>query len=128
MRRLVLGAAAVALAAVGLFGLREATQNRPDEVRPGSATELTLQVRTRGGYPAVLGAQGLWGMCQQTVSSNRLRAPVTEVGPGRFTVVVEPALGTHAGRRLRGCLEDATVPRVSADLVATRDLLVSPLQ
>ena len=124
MRRLGLGVAAVAVAAVSLFGLREATQNRPDPVREGTATELTLQVRTRGGYPAVLGAHGLWGLCQQTVSQARLRAPVTEVGEGRFTFVVEPALGTHAGRRLRGCLEDATVPRVSADLVAERHLVV----
>ena len=127
MRRLALGVVTLGLAAVGLFALREATQNRPDEVRPGTATELTLDVRTRGGYPAHLGAQGLWGMCQQTVSSTRLGAPVTEIAPGRFSVVVEPALGTHAARRLRGCLEDATVPRVSADLVSTRDLLLSAL-
>ena len=118
----MVGVLVVAVAAGALYGLREATQNRPDEVRPGTATELTLDVRTRGGYPADLGAQGLWGMCQQTVGDNRLRAPITEMAPGRFTLVVEPALGTHAGRRLRGCLEDATVPRVSGDLVATRQL------
>ena len=124
MRRLVSGLLVAAVAGGGLYGLREATQNRPDEVRAGTATELTLQVRTRGGYPAGLAAQGLWGTCQQTVSSARLHQPVTERSPGRFTVVVEPALGTHGGRRLRGCLEDATVPRVSARVVGTRDLVL----
>lgn len=121
MRRLVAGIAAAAVMAAGLYGLRELTQNRPDPVRAGTATELTLAVRTRGGYPALLGAQGLWGVCQQTVSGARLRQAPTLSGAGLFTVVVEPALGDHASRRLRGCLEDATVPRVSADLVAQRD-------
>lgn len=125
MRRLAAGLVLAGLVATGLFGLREATQNRPDPVREGTATELTLQVRTRDGYPAVLGAQGLWGMCQQTVSDNRLRQPLAELGGGRFSLVVEPALGSNATRRLRGCLEDATVPRVWANLTAQRDLALA---
>lgn len=122
MRRALVGVVVAGTVLAGLFGLREATQNRPDPVRPGTATELTLEVRTRGGYSALLGAQGLWGMCQQTVSQARVRVPLARVGDGRFTIVVEPALGSNAGKRLRGCLEDATVPRVTADLVARRDL------
>lgn len=122
MRRLVARLVLAGVAVVAVFGLREATQNRPDPVREGTATELTLQVRTRDGYPAVLGAQGLWGMCQQTVSDNRLRQPLAELGGGRFSLVVEPALGSNATRRLRGCLEDATVPRVWASLTARSDL------
>ena len=124
MRRLAAGLVVAGVVTVGVFGLREATQNRPDPVREGTATELTIEVRTRDGYPAVLGAQGLWGMCQQTVSDARLRQPLAELGGGRFTLVVEPALGSNATRRLRGCLEDATVPRVWADLTAQRDLSV----
>lgn len=122
MKRFVAGVALAGIVVAGLVGLRELTQNRPDPVRAGTATELTLSVRTRGGYPALLGAQGLWGVCQQTVSQARLRQAPTPAGAGLFTVVVEPALGHHAARRLRGCLEDATVPRVAADLVAQRDL------
>lgn len=123
MTRFVKGLLVVAGVAVALFGLAEVTQNRPDRIRPGTATELTVSVRTRGGYPAELGAQGLWGMCQQTVSEARLRGPVVDAGNGRFTLVVEPALGRHSTRRLEGCLEDATVPRVTADVVGRRDLV-----
>ena len=125
MRRLLAVVAVAGVAAGGTVGLREATQNRPDPVREGTATELTLQVRTKGGYPTLLGAQGLWGVCQQTVSESRLRRPLLDSGGGRFTVVVEPSLGDHATRRLRGCLEDATVPRVSARVAAQRDLAIS---
>jgi hypothetical protein len=124
VRRALAGLALAAVVAAGLVGLREATQNRPDPAREGTATELTLQVRTRGGYPDLLGAQGLWGVCQQTVSQARLRQSLVEVGPGRFTVVVEPSLGRHATRRLRGCLEDATVPRVSGRVASQRDLVL----
>lgn len=124
MRRLLTTMLVTAILGVGLFGLREATQNRPDVVREGTATELTLHVRTKGGYSPLLGAQGLWAMCQQTVSDTQVREPLAQVGDGRFTIVVEPALGTNAGKRLGGCLEDATVPRVSADLTDRRDLIV----
>lgn len=122
MRRLLTGLVVAGVVVVALFGLMEATQNRPDPVREGTATRLTVDVRTRGGYPEALGAQGLWGICQQTVSHARLRQPLVDQGGGRFVLVVEPSLGTHSTRRLRGCLEDATVPRVSARLVAQRDL------
>ncbi len=125
MKRLAVAVVAVAVVTAGLVGLAELTQNRPDKVRRQTATELTLEVRTKGRYPAVLAAQGLWGMCQQTVQSTRLRGPVTDLGNGRLTLVVEPALGRHATRRLTGCLEDATVPRVTADLVGRRDLVLS---
>ncbi|MGH9179570.1 MAG: hypothetical protein ACRD0N_13575 [Acidimicrobiales bacterium] len=125
MRRALAGLMVAAVAGAGLVGLREATQNRADPAREGTATELTLEVRTRGDYPALLAAQGLWGVCQQTVSDNRLRHPLAEAGAGRFTVAVEPALGRHATRRLRGCLEDATVPRVSGRVAGQRDLVLS---
>lgn len=124
MRRALAAVVTVGVVAAGLVGLAELTQNRPDPERPGTATELTLQVRTRGGFPPALAGQGLWGTCQQTVEQARLRDPATDLGGGRLVLVVEPALGRHAVRRLTGCLEDATVPRVTADLVGRRDLVL----
>jgi hypothetical protein len=50
-----------------------------------------------------------------------------EVGPVEadadvWSVHVEPAVGEHAHRRLQGCIEDLTVPRVRGDLVAVIDV------
>ena len=125
MRRLATAVLAGGLAVAAVLGLMEATQNRPDPVRTGTATRLTLEVRTRGGYPTLLGAGGLWGMCQQTVSEARLAEPLVASGTGRVVLVVTPSLGSHAARRLRGCLEDATVPRVSARLVGRQDVVAA---
>ena len=108
--------AAVALAA-GIFGLREATQNRPDPSYAGQVSELTLKVRTKEGYQHRLAAEGLWAQCRHTVRSRSLAQPITTVSAGRFQLVLRPAIGTHATRRLVGCLEDATTPGVSGSVV-----------
>ncbi|HUR18404.1 MAG TPA: hypothetical protein VMZ51_05625 [Acidimicrobiales bacterium] len=106
-----------AVLGAGVFGLAEATQNRPDPGYPGQVSELTLMVRTKDGYAHELAAEGLWGQCHNTVRSRRLVGPMVPVGAGRFKLVVSPALGAHAARRLIGCLEDATTSGVSGDVV-----------
>lgn len=109
---------AAAVLGAGVYGLAETTQNRPDPSYPGQVSELTLRVRTKEGYDRHQAAQGLWAQCRHTIRSRNLAAPIVPVAAGRFQLVVTPAIGAHATRRLVGCLEDATTPGVSGEVIA----------
>lgn len=119
MRRAVAVVAAAGWIGTGLFWLASATQNRPDYVRSGTASKLVLSVRSKRIEPAVAAA-GLVASCRPTIGRSALSGP-TALGGDRYEIVVRPALGIHATRRFLGCLEDATLDRVSARVVARRD-------
>jgi hypothetical protein len=114
---LVLGA----LLVVAVLGIADATQNRADGLKSGTRSEVVLEVETRDVHDPDAAALGLWGTCQQTVDHKRLRS-FEPLGDGRFSIVVEPAIGEHDERRLVGCLEDFTIERVLGDVVEIRDL------
>jgi hypothetical protein len=107
----------VILAFVALYSgidlLGDLTQNRPDAMVSGS-TDIALDVDTRG---AAIGkteaARALWSACSITVGSD-----LTSLRPNGSSLVltVEPALGKYSFRRLKGCLEDATVDKVRGDV------------
>jgi hypothetical protein len=115
------------LVAVGFFGidaLADSTQNRPDRPQPGSSSEIVLSVEGRGRQRSPLyAAESLWVACRGTVSHSLAEPGPTEVAPGRVRLVTHPALGAHAWRRLRGCLEDATLDLVRARVVSKHDML-----
>ena len=125
-RALLLLVAALALA-LGVDGLADLTQDRPDRTLAGTRSEivLALQSRDRGGS-ALLSAQGLWGACQGTVRHRLAEPGVIEIAEGRFRLVTEPALGEHSWRRLQGCLEDTTLDKVKAHVVSKRDIAPAP--
>lgn len=128
MRRVVVVAVVLAATAAGLDVLADMTQNRPDHIRPGSHSQIVVEVRHRSTGPAQLRtAQGLWGACQGTVSQQLTEPGVVGVGDGRFLMTVSPAVGEHSWRRLQGCLEDMTVDRVKGHVVSKRDVS-APLQ
>jgi hypothetical protein len=119
--RWVVGLLVLGLA--GLYPLAELTQNRPDDVPAGSTTVIEYHVTTRD-YDVDLAALGLWASCQQTIDHARSTELPRLVGDGEYSVVVTPGLGEHDRRRLEGCLEDATIDRVSATV--TRFELLAP--
>lgn len=123
MKRKLLLLGLVVATVFGIDWLADLTQNRPDRNVPGSRSEVVLDVTVRHHYdPGTLTtAQGLWGACQHTAFRRLVEPGMVEIGEGRFRVVTEPALGEHAWRRLKGCLEDVTVDRVKADIVSKRD-------
>jgi hypothetical protein len=107
--------AVAVVGAMGIIGLAELTQNRPDPVEAGSATVVNFDVDTRD-YQRGAGAaaQALWAVCSATVGGevSGVRAPAEgTVGDG-YTVTISPAIGENGRKRLQGCLEDATLDRV----------------
>ena len=127
MKRILLVAALVAVAFFGIDALADQTQNRPDRPQPGTSSEIVLSVEAKGRQrSAVYAAERLWGACRGTVEQSLVAPGPVEIAPGQVRLVTEPALGPHAWRRLRGCLEDATIDLVRARVVSKHDLVPGP--
>ncbi len=121
MRRRLTAVTVVLAVAVGVVGLAGATQSRPDRVS-GEGNEILLSVRTRTGLDPDGAAPALWAACQHTVRHTRL-VVLSPVGPAQYRLEVAPAVGELGRRRLVGCLEDATLDRVVADVLSVRPVV-----
>lgn len=120
-RLYVLGALLIAGGLLAADYLGDATQTRPDAPRPGMQTEIVFDVDLyRYRQDDLTAAHALWATCTSTVS-NRPVVPLERVGPGRFRLVLQPALGEHARERVVGCLRDLTVDRVRGQVVSVTD-------
>jgi hypothetical protein len=98
--------------------IADATQTRSDRT-PSGATELTIAVHIEGRTVGEAEtAEALWVACRNTVNRAVESTPLEAIGPDTYRFTVSPALGDHARRRLTGCLEDATLDRTSAHVVA----------
>ncbi len=124
MKRAAIILLGMAALAVFVDVLGDLTQDRPDTVVPGARSEIVLDLRTQDYLGSPLSAaQGLWGACSGTVTQQLLDPGVVDLGEGRYRLVTDRAVGEHSWRRLQGCLEDATIDRVTAEVVSKRDLL-----
>ena len=103
----------------GLDRLADATQNRPDVLAPDSAGRIVLDVewRDRPELDPTVGATSLWAACTQQVGTTYRLTGVTRIDGGRVELLVRPAVGKYAERRLRGCLEDGVVDAVQAEVL-----------
>jgi len=106
-----------AVLALGVDQLGDLTQTRPEAIDPDSRAQVTLSVEVQGYIgPAEDAARALWAVCQpQLGSRTRVMSPA-QVSGVQLSVVVSPAPGPTSTRRLRGCLDDATIDRVRGDL------------
>lgn len=113
-----LGPPAVAIVLVlvtyaGIDLLGDLTQNRPDAMI-GGRTEIVLNVETKNGMVSDREAtRSLWAACSSTTSSDLSR--IDNVGSS-LLLTVRPELGKYSFRRLKGCLEDATLDGIRADV------------
>lgn len=106
----------LAATVLGIIGLADLTQNRPDEIVDGSTTTIEFDVATRRYDGAeLIAAQSLWAVCHSTVGGEK--SAVVEDGD-HFSVTVSPAFGENGTKRLTGCLADATVDRVMGHVVS----------
>ena len=127
MKRVALILVGMAALAVFVDILGDLTQDRPDKVVAGARSEIVLELRTKDYLGSPLSAaQGLWGACSGTVTQQLIDPGVVDVGGGHYRLVTDRAVGEHSWRRLQGCLEDATIDRVTAEVVTKRDLLPTP--
>ena len=113
--RLGLMTLAVFGGAVGIDELADATQTRPDSVRAGVHTvvELQLHGELAQAAPARMAAS-LWHTCEGALRRDLPEPVVTDLGGARVQLALPVDIGTHALRRLHGCLEDAAFDRVQA--------------
>ena len=117
-------AAVVAVLAVGFFGIdafADLTQDRPDPVAAGEQTSLVLQVSHRETQVSAMStAEAFWVSCRRVLPRRMEAHEIVAVGVDRARLVIRPAIGEHALRRFRGCIEDALIDRIQARVVSVR--------
>jgi len=120
VHRKLIFALAAPLIGVGIFALRERTENRPDVAVPGTESVVRFQVDVYdASQPIDAVVQALWHVCNQTINSGLVELDVADGGIGIATVT--PALGVNQRRRLTGCLHDATIDRVRGEVLSITD-------
>ncbi len=125
--RLVLGALGLALGAVLVFGLREATLSTHQRVPPDSRLEVVLEVETRGEEPTQTSEEitdALVATCRLEINSDPV-GPVEQVGPDLFRFVIQPTLDETNKRQFRGCIEDWTVDHLLVDVMSMEETSVA---
>ncbi|HEV8297310.1 MAG TPA: hypothetical protein VGQ20_08435 [Acidimicrobiales bacterium] len=98
-----------------LFTLALLGRSRPDEDMTGLRSNVVISVDTRNGLDQELAARSLFAACNTMVEGQRL-VELRRLETGRYLIVLEPALGEQARRRLLGCLDDGVLERVHADI------------
>lgn len=114
----LLGLAVLALLSVGgVLALSDATKFEGRTERDGM-TRVVFEVDTRNYHHDVAdAAASLWYTCVAVVNWEESTAPARVAGADdTFEATVHPALGEDSSRRFRGCLEDATIDKVSAEV------------
>ena len=102
---------------IGLLLLSDATKYQGLR-HEGGETRVVFTVDTKRYQHSPLdAARSLWSACVGSVGWEESIGPVH--GPrDRFVSTVRPGLGEDSRRRLRGCLEDAAVDRISGHVVS----------
>lgn len=114
----LLGLAVLAVLSIGgVLALSDATKFEGRTERDGM-TQVVFEVDTRNYHHDVAdAAASLWYTCVAVVNWEESSPPARIAGDDdTFEATVHPALGEDSSRRFRGCLEDATIDKVSADV------------
>jgi hypothetical protein len=121
-RLVVAGIGVAVVATLGVQLLMDATQSRPDASERPARTTIELRIedkRPRGSLVDTTNA--LYAACQRQVPSKPpVTAAVSAAGDGRVRIDLQPGIRRLMARRLTGCLSDATLEYVSAEVVAVR--------
>lgn len=115
-----LGAVGLAVGAVAVLALREATLSTHQPVAPGSQTTVVIEVETHGGERGQTDremAEAILLTCRLEVTSD-LAGDIADRGEGIFHATLTPALDQTNQRQFRGCLEDWTIDQMLVDVVS----------
>jgi len=107
-----------AAVSVSVDTLGDLTQNRPDPDIFGKSGAITMEI-TRNGWTRseASAAKSLWAACKGTVRKDMMATGFIPNTDGSLTMLLSPAPGESAQRRLTGCLEDTVLDNVQAGVV-----------
>lgn len=109
--------AAVVIVGLGIQVLAEATQSRPDDTDRPARSTIVLDVEQRTNGPVSDTAAALWVACRPVLPASTRSLARIAVDGARVELRLEPGIRDLATRRLTGCLTDATLSGVQADVV-----------
>jgi hypothetical protein len=122
----LLGLLVIALVGLtGVYFLREATESRHTRQDPDSRMEVVIEVASRdrpAAYSTADLGRSLVLACRVEVASHVVDERIDDLGGGRLRFVMQPSLDESDRRQLDGCLEDAEVDHVQADVVSMTPL------
>lgn len=122
-------AVVVAGLAIGINALRGATMSTPEPVDENAVMVLTLDVDTREAFGSVDDlVEALYVACRVRLPNETRLIESSETAGALGRLVVAPALGPTTQRRFVGCLEDATIDRVNAQVVTTEEVALEQLE
>jgi hypothetical protein len=124
----VLGLVGLAVGAVMVSLLREATLSTHQPVSPYSQVEVTVHARvhnTERNQTLGEAVEAQLLTCRLEVASDvikRQSEPEPTATEGEFTVVMQPALDQTNRRQFKGCVEDFVIDGLQMDVVEMRNL------
>ncbi|QFG23407.1 hypothetical protein [Actinomadura sp. WMMB 499] len=122
-RAIALGLAGALFAGVAVYQLAELTQDRPDDPVAAPASTLVIEADTRGDTGAAHVdplVQRLWEYCRGSTRPYVEGGGAVPLGERRYAIVVRPALGEHALKRMLGCLQDGLIDRARFRVVSVQ--------
>ena len=118
---------AVALLVAGIDAFADLTQDRPDAVVAGTSTALVIEVTHRETQVSAQNtAEAFWVSCRRVLPRRMEAHEIIGLTGQRARLVVTPAIGEHALRRFQGCIEDALIDRIQANVVSVETLPTAP--
>lgn len=116
--RLVGAAVAVAVVGAGLVALAGETKSRHTTQPADSRLHVELEAELRPGSGKALPdlVRSLVVYCQAEVAATVTEAGIETTAEERFAFTLAPSLDQSDRRQLQGCLEDATVDHLTADV------------
>lgn len=120
MSRVFAGVLLSAALGWAVWELRDATISEHTRQPPDSTVTVLMEASARGSEHG----QTLLEMTEAQLLGCRLEVltdplgPVTELEPGRFEVVLQPALDESDRKQFRGCMEDWNLDHFRLDVVS----------
>ena len=117
--RILLVLIGLAVAAVGVQKLAEATMTRHEPVAPTSELEVVVHADTKRYSPYTLEemTSSLILTCRLEVKADSF-GEVEELPDDHFRFAIRPSLDDADQRQLHGCLEDARIDRLQLGVVS----------
>ena len=107
------------LAFFGFQLLQETTEYHGGDGKAAQTT-VTFTVKIKRYHSVEVAANALWQTCTGNIGWNDISPPARQ-SDGSYVASVRPSLTADTKRRLRGCLDEATLDRVQGKVVRTVD-------